>query len=160
MTFRVYRKPSNAPKEDIDEALFFIEDSTSQLISVAARLFARTLQTRLASHGVSTGQWPLLLYLWEQDGLSQRQLSRRVQIEEPTTTRTLDRMERDDLVYRRRDERDRRRINVFLTARGKELKEELLPFAQEVNTLATHGLSAQDKTKINSLLTYIISRLE
>ena len=69
-------------------------------------------------------------------------------------------MERDGLVFRKRDEKDRRRINVFLTMRGKELREELLPFAQEVNTLATHGLSDQDKTKINSLLTYIISRLE
>ncbi len=160
MTFRVYRRSSNAREEDADTSLFFIDDNTSQLISVAARLFARTLQTRLASHGVSAGQWPLLLYLWEQDGLSQKQLSRRVQIEEPTTTRTLGRMERDGLVFRKRDEKDRRRINVFLTMRGKELREELLPFAQEVNTLATHGLSDQDKTKINSLLTYIISRLE
>ena len=160
MTFRVYRRSSNAREEDADTSLFFIDDNTSQLISVAARLFARTLQTRLASHGVSAGQWPLLLYLWEQDGLSQKQLSRRVQIEEPTTTRTLGRMERDGLVFRKRDEKDRRRINVFLTMRGKELREELLPFAQEVNTLATHGLSDQDKTKIISLLTYIISRLE
>ncbi len=160
MTFRVYRKPSNAPKEDNKASLFFIEDSTSQLINVAARLFARALQTRLASHGVSAGQWPLLLYLWERDGLSQKQLSRRVQIEEPTTTRTLDRMERDGLVFRKRDNKDRRRINVFLTVRGQQLQEELLPFAQEVNALATHGLSDQDKAKINSLLTYIISRLE
>ena len=132
MAFRVYRRPSNAREEETNTSLFFIEDNTSQLISVAARLFARTLQTRLISHGVSAGQWPLLLYLWEQDGLSQKQLSRRVQIEEPTTTRTLDRMERDGLVFRKRDDKDRRRINVFLTRYGQDLREELLPFAQEL----------------------------
>lgn len=160
MAFRVYRKPSKAPEETSDTTSFFIEDSTSHLLSVAARLFTRTLQVRLTSHGVSTGQWPLLLYLWEKDGLSQKQLSRRVQIEEPTTTRTLDRMERDGLVFRQRDENDRRRIKVFLTPHGRQLREELIPFAQEVNALATHGLSDQDKTKINYLLSYIISRLE
>ena len=96
----------------------------------------------------------------DKDGLSQKQLSRRVQIEEPTTTRTLDRMERDGLVRRVRDESDRRRINVYLTERGNLLRDELVPHAQEVNALATHGLSEQDKAKINSLLTYMIARLD
>ena len=125
-----------------------------------ARLFARALQSRFAEHGVSTGQWPLLLYLWEKEGLSQKQLARRVQIEEPTTTRTLDRMERDGLVHRVRDATDRRRINVYLTERGRQLRDELVPYAQEVNALATHGLSEQDKSKINSLLNYMIARLD
>ena len=109
---------------------------------------------------MSAGQWPLLLYLWEMEGLSQKQLARRVQIEEPTTTRTLDRMERDGLVHRVRDETDRRRVNVYLTERGHQLRDELVPYAQEVNALATHGLSGQDKTKINSLLHYMIARLD
>jgi len=148
------RHPAPAENED-GGSKFVIEDSTSQLVSVAARLFARALQSRFAEHDVSAGQWPLLLYLWEKDGLSQKQLSRRVQIEEPTTTRTLDRMERDGLVRRVRDENDRRRINVFLTERGN-----LVPYALEVNALATHGLSEQDKAKINSLLTYMIARLD
>ena len=102
----------------------------------------------------------LLLSLWEEDGLTQRQLSNRVQIEEPTTTRTLDRMERDGLVSRIRDKDDRRRIHIFLTERASQLKDELIPYAKEVNARATHGLSEQDKAKANSLLTYIIARLE
>ena len=153
------RQPGPADRQD-GGSTFVIEDSTSQLVSVAARLFARALQSRFAEHDVSAGQWPLLLYLWEKDGLSQKQLSRRVQIEEPTTTRTLDRMERDGLVRRERNTGDRRRINVYLTERGNLLRDELVPYAQEVNALATHGLSEQDKAKINSLLTYMIARLD
>jgi len=153
------RHPGGANEED-NSSTFVIEDSTPQLVSVAARLFSRALQARFAQHEVSAGQWPLLLYLWDQDGLSQKQLSRRVQIEEATTTRTLDRMERDGLVRRVRDESDRRRINVFLTEHGQQLREELVPYAQEVNALATHGLSDQDKSKINSLLIYMIARLD
>ena len=160
MAYQISRRhPGPIGKEDGGSS-FVIDDSTSQLVSVAARLFSRALQSRFAEHDVSAGQWPLLLYLWGKDGLSQKQLSRRVQIEEPTTTRTLDRMERDGLVRRIRDENDRRRINIFLTERANLLRDELVPYALEVNALATHGLSEQDKAKINSLLTYMIARLD
>jgi DNA-binding MarR family transcriptional regulator len=101
----------------------------------------------------------LLLHLWDQDGLTQKELSRRVHIEEPTTTRTLDRMERDGLVRRQRNPRNRRQVKVYLTERGAALKDELVPYALDVNTVATHGLSDQDKAKINSLLHYMIARL-
>ena len=160
MAYQISRRHPGGANEEDNSSTFVIEDSTSQLVSVAARLFSRALQARFAQHEVSAGQWPLLLYLWDQDGLSQKQLSRRVQIEEATTTRTLDRMERDGLVCRVRDESDRRRINVFLTEHGQQLREELVPYAQEVNALATHGLSDQDKSKINSLLIYMIARLD
>ena len=99
VAYQISRRHPGGGEED-GGSTFVIEDSTSQLVSVAARLFSRALQARFAEHDVSAGQWPLLLYLWEQDGLSQKQLARRVQIEEPTTTRTLDRMERDGLVRR------------------------------------------------------------
>jgi len=160
VAYQISRRHPGGANEEGNSSTFVIEDSTPQLVNVAARLFSRALQVRFAQYGVSAGQWPLLLYLWDQDGLSQKQLSRRVQIEEPTTTRTLDRMERDGLVRRVRDESDRRRINVFLTEHGQQLREELVPYAQEVNALATHGLSDQDKAKINSLLTYMIARLD
>lgn len=160
MAYQISRRHPGGANEEDNSSTFVIEDSTPQLVSVAARLFSRALQARFAQHEVSAGQWPLLLYLWDQDGLSQKQLSRRVQIEEATTTRTLDRMERDGLVCRVRDESDRRRINVFLTDHGQQLREELVPYAQEVNALATHGLSDQDKSKINSLLIYMIARLD
>ena len=160
MAYQISRRHPGGANEEDNSSTFVIEDSTSQLVSVAARLFSRALHARFAQHEVSAGQWPLLLYLWDQDGLSQKQLSRRVQIEEATTTRTLDRMERDGLVCRVRDESDRRRINVFLTDHGQQLREELVPYAQEVNALATHGLSDQDKSKINSLLIYMIARLD
>lgn len=159
MSYDVTRRQSAAAREPDAAAPFVIEDSTAYLVAVAHRLFARALQTRLAAHGVAVGQWPLLLFLWDEDGLSQKALSRRVHIEEPTTARTLDRMERDGLVRRVRNQRDRRQIDVRLTERGLGLRDELLPYANEVNALATHGLSDQDKAKINSLLSYMIARL-
>ena len=137
---------------------FVIEESTAHLVTLAARLFARALDERLGRHGVSVAQWSMLLLLWEEESLTQKELSRRQQIEEPTAARTLHRMERDGLIRRAYDEKDRRR-RVMLTERGRALCGELVPAALEVNALATHGLSIEDKKRMVSLLSYISARL-
>lgn len=160
MAYRVTRRAGTASgRGPTGDTPFIIEDSTAHLVAISQRLFARALQLRFAAHGVAVGQWPLLLYLWDEDGLTQKELSRRVHIEEPTTTRTLDRMERDGLVRRERNPKNRRQINVYLTERGQALRDELVPYALEVNGVATLGMSEQDKARINSLLGYMIARL-
>ena len=158
MAYEVTRTtPPGAP--DGEGTVFVIDQNIGHLSALAARLFGKALGARLADYGVSAGQWPLLLHLWEEDGLTQKELSRRIQIEEPTTARTLDRMERDGLVRRERSQRDRREINVRLTERGREQRDDLIPCAQEVNARATHGLSSEDKARAASLLRYMIARL-
>lgn len=160
MTYDVLRKslPPASPT-GAEVTPFIIKQSVGHLVGLAARLFARALQARFADYGVAVGQWPLLMFLWEQDGLTQKELSRRVQIEEPTTARTLVRMERDGLVRRVRNLKDRREINVWLSEKGRALRDELIPCAQEVNARATHGLSEDDKARISSFLNYVIARL-
>ena len=54
----------------------------------------RALQMRLAEHRVSFGHWSFLRILWEGDGLTQRELSERAGVMEPTTFSALKAMER------------------------------------------------------------------
>lgn len=63
-------------------------------------VFGRALNRRLTAVGLSVGQWPVLLALLEEDGLTQSELSRRLDIEQPTTANTLQRMQRDGLIHR------------------------------------------------------------
>ena len=76
-----------------------------------------------------------------------------------TEQQYLDILERDGLVVRRQSTTDRRQMHVHLSEKGLELREELVPCAQDVNALATRGMSPQDKARINSLLSYMIARL-
>ena len=161
MSYAVMRRRSAARDEAEADGVraFVAEEAAAHLVPLAARLFARALQERLSRHGVSVAQWSMLLLLWEEDGLTQRELGRRQRIEEPTAARTLHRMERDGLVRRLPDGGDRRRRRVVLTERGRLLRDELVPAALEVNAVATHGLSADDKQRLVSLLRYTIARL-
>ncbi len=161
MSYAVIRRrpASRGEAESEGTTPFVIEESAAHLVSLAARLFSRALQERLGRYGVSVAQWSMLLLLWEEESLTQKELSRRQQIEEPTTARTLQRMERDGLIRRVRDGDDSRRRRVVLTERGRELCSELVPAALEVNALATHGLSEDEKKRLLSLLGYVVARL-
>jgi len=104
------------------------------------RAYARALQTRITHHGVSMGQWYFLRALWEEDGLTQRELSQRVGMMEPTTVTALNNMERCGLVERVRNAYDRRKVNIFLTPKGKALRDDILPCADEIAELAVRGI--------------------
>src|SRR3954465_10604952 len=73
---------------------FSLGGSLGYLIRDANRAFQRLLEKRIAPHGVTRGQWYFLRVLWEEDGISQRELSLRVGMMEPTTVIALRSMEK------------------------------------------------------------------
>ncbi len=118
--------------------------SIGYLIRDCYRIFSRSLETRLARHGVRAGQWFFLRELWEEDGLHQRELSKRVGMMEPTTVVAIRGMVAAGLVRRVKDKTDRRKVNIHLTPKGRRLKARLLPYAVEINAIATSGLSKSE----------------
>lgn len=160
--YTVVRRQTDAEAETRrrDDNLFVIEDSLGYLVNKLARGFAAALSQRIASHGISIAQWAVLLFLWSDDGVNQRTLSRHVAIDEATMVRTIDRMERDGLVRRERSREDRRHVNIFLTDRGRSLCEPLVPLAIEVNDVATSRLSDSDRDHFKELMRRMITSLE
>jgi DNA-binding MarR family transcriptional regulator len=122
----------------IDYPLAF---SIGAALRMTQRYFAQELQDRLAPYDIPMGMWYFFRALWEEDGLTQRELSHRVGATEQTTVEQLKNMERRGYVERRRSTGDRRKIHVHLTESGHELKSQLLPFAMDVNRVALDGLS-------------------
>ena len=102
------------------------QTSSGYLVRDAHRAFQRLLERRIAAYGVSRGQWYFLRVLWITDGLSQRELSARVGMMEPTTVIALRSMERAGLIRRVRGDDDRRKMRVYLSAKAKRLRNELL----------------------------------
>lgn len=133
--------------------------SLGQLLRESHRAFARALQGRIAIHGVTMGQWSFLVALWEEDGITQRQLSQRVGMMEPTTVTALNGMERAGLVTRVRNDGDRRKFNIFLTDKGRALRATLLPHAEEVARLAIAGASAEEIAAAQAILDRVIENL-
>ncbi len=97
-------------------------DSTARILrpylaGQLAKGFARSLQQRATLLGFSPGQFPVLLELWQEDGLTPKQLLDKLEVEQATLANTLARMERDGLIQRTPHPTDRRAQIITLIAR-------------------------------------------
>ena len=129
-----------------------LDTSVGYQVRLTHRLVQRALQARIERHGVTLGMWYYLRVLWDQDGLTQRELSRLIGTMEPTTLSAIAAMEKQGLVRRERNAADRRKINVFLTEKGRDLEAVLLPSAIEVVGLATQALSERERSMLLRML--------
>jgi DNA-binding MarR family transcriptional regulator len=136
------------------------DESVGYLLRDTHRAFSKVLQARIAAEHVTMGMWYFLRALWEEEGVTQRELSRRIGMMESTTVPALALMERRGLVRRQRDAKDRRRSCVFLTKRGRALKDVLLPHAKEANRLALEGVGAADQATLRRILRQVRTNLE
>lgn len=135
------------------------DDRMAHLVKDAMRAFDRSLEVRLAEHGIPLGQWRFLRVLWETDGLTQRELSREAGVMEPTTFAALKAMASRGLVVRRQLAGNRRKMHVFLTARGRALKRKLVPLAEEVNRRAVAGVRSSEIAATRRTLLAVLENL-
>jgi DNA-binding MarR family transcriptional regulator len=134
-------------------------DRLAHLVKHAARGFARALQMRLAEHSVSYGHWSFLRILWESEGLTQRQLSGQAGVMEPTTFSALNAMERLGYVVRKPSPTSRKEVHVYLTRKGRALKNKLVPLAEEVNEVALRDVESADIAATRRTLLAFIENL-
>lgn len=136
------------------------EKSLTYVINHISRQLTSALNAELHSHGVAPGQFPVLMCLWEQDGLTQRELYQRVKIEQATMSNTLKRMERDCLIYREPDPQDRRSTRIHLTGMAKKLESKLTKGAKAVNKTALDGLKKKERKYVLELLELMATNLD
>ena len=118
-------------------------NSLGYLCRTAFRRFAKALENRTLRHGISSGQWAFLRVLWHEDGITQSELSQRVDMREPTTVVAIRGLERSGFVFRRADPSDQRKVRVFLTRRARQLERRMIPYVTEVNAIAARGVNAE-----------------
>lgn len=135
------------------------DDRFAHLVKDATRALVRALQRRLAPFGVPFGHWAFLRILWASDGLTQRELSREAGVMEPTTFGALKAMESRGYIARRQLAGNRRKVHIFLTAKGRSLQRKLVPLAEEVNRIAVRGVPARDVVATRRTLLAVLESL-
>lgn len=105
--------------------------------------------------GVHPGQAACLFALRGEEGLSQRDLARRLLVSAPTVTGIVQKMERAGLVERKPDEHDQRLMRIRLTAHGREVAAALAEtFASQAESMFA-GLTQADLAELSRLLTRV-----
>lgn len=111
------------PVADYDDQM--LDNQLCFAVYSAAHAFGRAYRALLTSHDLTYPQYLVLMVLWEQEGLTVKELGGRLFLDSGTLTPLLKRMEASGHVRRARDRPDERQVSIFLMPKGRDLKGKL-----------------------------------
>src|SRR6266568_465905 len=132
--------------------LYDIEQNIGFLLSKAYQRVWAIMRDEIESHDLTPPQFCLLAFLWQQDGMTQVELSRKGEIDRTTIGGLVDRLEKLGMVARRQHSTDRRTYNIHLTERGKKLEAPLSECADRSLKKFTKGLDEREICELQRML--------
>jgi DNA-binding MarR family transcriptional regulator len=126
-------KNATPPSLLLDQQLCFA-------LYAASRAVTATYRPLLEELGLTYPQYITMLVLWEQDGLTVRELGQRLQLDSGTLTPLLKRLQEAGLVSRERRRSDEREVEIRLTEAGRALRQpaEAVPACMAARLCLSH----------------------
>ncbi|NJD91967.1 MAG: MarR family transcriptional regulator, partial [Geobacter sp.] len=110
-----------------------ISHSVGFLLAKAYQRACALYKEQFEGYDLTPQQFGLMRFLWEEDGITQVELSNRSQIDRTTIGGLVDRLEISGLLQRLPHPEDRRAYRIVLTSKGKLLAAELQPLVAELH---------------------------
>jgi DNA-binding MarR family transcriptional regulator len=149
---------AGAPTATLDR--FRQEDTLGFELRITVEAMRTAMKERLDKFGIRFAHWSYLRVLWQDDGMSQIELSAKVRRVGANTVSALNALERMGLVKRVRSKADRRAIHVYLTPAGHALKTDLVGCAEDVHRVALQGILPEQEKALREMLRLIRANLE
>jgi DNA-binding MarR family transcriptional regulator len=135
--------------------MYDIEKSIGFLLSKCYLRAGAVLREEIEKYDLTPPQFALLAFLWQQDGLTQVELSEKCQIDRSTVGGLIDRLERNGLLERRQHPQDRRAYRIYLTEQGKAMESPLTACAERSLQRITSGLNKDEIKELRRMLEII-----
>lgn len=120
----------------------------------------RFYEYQMKKYNITPPQFEVLISLWSEDGLVLSDLSKRLSRDGPTITGIIDRMEKKELVRRKRSTRDRRIIQVYLSEKALKMKEALVELQQTAGSDIINNFTQEDLRMLETLLSKLLINIE
>jgi DNA-binding MarR family transcriptional regulator len=130
-------------------------ESLNYLVSHLNLTLQQALDARLKRYELDIKLWPVLFTLWQEEGLSQTELSKRCDVANYTMTRLLDQLQVQGFVTRHQEADNRRAFQIYLTDNGKALEHDLIHEAEWVNEQFLELLTDTEQQELMRLLNKI-----
>lgn len=109
---------------------------------------------------ITVDQWEILVVLWEKEGITQKELAERLHKDQTNVARMLFKLEKKGFIYRVTHETDRRSLRVYLTAKGKEMKEDIIAPSIEAYQKTIVGLSQEEVDTFRRVLSVMYNNVK
>lgn len=141
----------------LEDVIFFLMERTMRKARSATKVMFKQ-----HGFGVTLEQWILLKRIYEEleTGISQVELANTTFKEPAAVTRTLDILQRKELIERLPNPDDRRAFLIQLSDEGKTLVERMTPLVQAMRKEAFAGLNDDEMNTLKKLINSIYEQIE
>ncbi|MCA9820705.1 MAG: winged helix-turn-helix transcriptional regulator [Nitrosarchaeum sp.] len=137
------------------------EKSIGFIINNTTKMFQKIFDYELNKNvGMGLAQSKVIYALSLQPGMTQRELADKVGIETPTLVVMIDKLEKEHLVKRQNDKRDRRIKRIFITTKADRLVDSMIQSALSIKKIATKNIPENDVKHILENLNKISQNLQ
>ncbi|RHX92224.1 MarR family winged helix-turn-helix transcriptional regulator [Leptospira stimsonii] len=104
----------------------YLENQICFPLYACSRAVTSLYRPILEELGITYPQYLVLLILWKEDGCSVKEIGKKLYLDSGTLTPLLKRLEESELVQRKRSTEDERSVQIFLSSKGKKLKDKAI----------------------------------
>lgn len=139
---------------------FRLDDSLGFILNKVNTKLKNEFLQQLKENDVTPEQWAILCRLWEQEGITPKELSDLTCKDKPNTNRILEKLITKKLVVRNSHPVDKRAFQIFLTDSGWALREQLIPKANQLLEKATMGMEEHKVIELKKMLNQIYDNIK
>ena len=134
-----------------------LSESIGALIALAAKSQERLAEIEMKKQlGLTPAQWKVILVLNMADGLSQKEIAEKINIDASTLVPVIDKMEQGGLVERKADSKDRRNNRIFLTKKSESTVDSIIMIVLQLRKIIYNGVSEDEISATRSVLKTLI----
>nr|WP_294491779.1 MarR family transcriptional regulator [uncultured Mediterraneibacter sp.] len=108
---------------------------------------------------LNKSQASILFTLHQRDSMSQKELASRLNVTAPSITSAIQKMEKENYLTRRPDEKDQRVMRLSLTEKGKSCVRGVRTVAEEMENLMFQGMNAEEVLLLRRFMIQIYDNL-
>lgn len=139
-----------------------MEEDIKYLIKINNKLYRANqvyLDKILKKYELSSGSYPYLFLLKDNEGINQNLISEKLGYDKAMSTRTIAKLMELGYLKREKDERDSRAYKIYLTEKSKVIIDELMEKIDDLIEIITKNLTKEEKAITMKALTTILDNV-
>lgn len=135
-----------------------LDANLNHRIAILSGLIKRQVYRIIADEGINITpeQWSVLSYLWDENGLTIGEIALRSRKDFANITRIVDKLQKQDYIYKKKNEKDGRSYLVYYTEKADNIKNRIEKCQNRSSDISLNGISTEEQRYIID----IIDRME
>ncbi|WP_245893898.1 MarR family winged helix-turn-helix transcriptional regulator [Salsuginibacillus halophilus] len=129
-----------------------LEDYISIFIHETDLTLTSEIKKKLEPHNLAPEQNLVMMVLWESDGWTQNEIAARLNKDKTNVARMAANLADKGFLTRVPRTEDRRSLQLFLTEKGRELGEEVVPLAERFHNQVVSGITEEEQAVVRQVL--------